>query len=538
MDDLTAEIIAATDKRRTFAIISHPDAGKTTLTEKLLLFGGAIRLAGEVKGRKAKKFATSDWMEIEKQRGISVTSSAMQFEFSGYKINILDTPGHQDFSEDTYRTLAAADSAVMIIDAARGVEAQTIKLFQVCRQRQIPIFTFINKMDRYGKEPLDLLQELEDVLGIRSCPMNWPVGMGEEFRGIFDRRKNRFELYVGDDHDHTQRQFIPLVRQQEEERDFDHDQLSQYIDKHQYNRFVSDMELLDIAGDPFDEEQVRQGLLTPVFFGSAINKFGVQTFLDEFIALAPKPQAHMSDQGPVEVTAPFSGFIFKIQANMNPAHHDRIAFLRVCSGKFARGMLVNHVRSAKKIKLAQPQQFLSQERTIVQEGFPGDIIGLYDQGTLFIGDTLSLAGDFQFAPLPQFAPEIFAQVVNLNTSKYKQFLKGIHELVQEGVVQLFTMFNRTEDLLLGAVGQLQFEVFAYRMQNEYGASIRLEPLKYQLARWVHNLAPDHMEQLTSLSSLLVQDRHGQSVVLCENEYNLHWLEGKYPELTFAASNYK
>ena len=538
MDDLTAEIIAATDKRRTFAIISHPDAGKTTLTEKLLLFGGAIRLAGEVKGRKAKKFATSDWMEIEKQRGISVTSSAMQFEFSGYKINILDTPGHQDFSEDTYRTLAAADSAVMIIDAARGVEAQTIKLFQVCRQRQIPIFTFINKMDRYGKEPLDLLQELEDVLGIRSCPMNWPVGMGEEFRGIFDRRKNRFELYVGDDHDHTQRQFIPLVRQQEEERDFDHDQLSQYIDKHQYNRFVSDMELLDIAGDPFNEEQVRQGLLTPVFFGSAINKFGVQTFLDEFIALAPKPQAHMSDQGPVEVTAPFSGFIFKIQANMNPAHHDRIAFLRVCSGKFARGMLVNHVRSAKKIKLAQPQQFLSQERTIVQEGFPGDIIGLYDQGTLFIGDTLSLAGDFQFAPLPQFAPEIFAQVVNLNTSKYKQFLKGIHELVQEGVVQLFTMFNRTEDLLLGAVGQLQFEVFAYRMQNEYGASIRLEPLKYQLARWVHNLAPDHMEQLTSLSSLLVQDRHGQSVVLCENEYNLHWLEGKYPELTFAASNYK
>lgn len=538
MDDLTAEIIAATDKRRTFAIISHPDAGKTTLTEKLLLFGGAIRLAGEVKGRKAKKFATSDWMEIEKQRGISVTSSAMQFEFSGYKINILDTPGHQDFSEDTYRTLAAADSAVMIIDAARGVEAQTIKLFQVCRQRQIPIFTFINKMDRYGKEPLDLLQELEDVLGIRSCPMNWPVGMGEEFRGIFDRRKNRFELYVGDDHDHTQRQFIPLVRQQEEERDFDHDQLSQYIDKHQYNRFVSDMELLDIAGDPFDEEQVRQGLLTPVFFGSAINKFGVQTFLDEFIALAPKPQAHMSDQGPVEVTAPFSGFIFKIQANMNPAHHDRIAFLRVCSGKFARGMLVNHVRSAKKIKLAQPQQFLSQERTIVQEGFPGDIIGLYDQGTLFIGDTLSLAGDFQFAPLPQFAPEIFVQVVNLNTSKYKQFLKGIHELVQEGVVQLFTMFNRTEDLLLGAVGQLQFEVFAYRMQNEYGASIRLEPLKYQLARWVHNLAPDHMEQLTSLSSLLVQDRHGQSVVLCENEYNLHWLEGKYPELTFAASNYK
>lgn len=538
MDDLTAEIIAATDKRRTFAIISHPDAGKTTLTEKLLLFGGAIRLAGEVKGRKAKKFATSDWMEIEKQRGISVTSSAMQFEFSGYKINILDTPGHQDFSEDTYRTLAAADSAVMIIDAARGVEAQTIKLFQVCRQRQIPIFTFINKMDRYGKEPLDLLQELEDVLGIRSCPMNWPVGMGEEFRGIFDRRKNRFELYVGDDHDHTQRQFIPLVRQQEEERDFDHDQLSQYIDKHQYNRFVSDMELLDIAGDPFDEEQVRQGLLTPVFFGSAINKFGVQTFLDEFIALAPKPQAHMSDQGPVEVTAPFSGFIFKIQANMNPAHHDRIAFLRVCSGKFARGMLVNHVRSAKKIKLAQPQQFLSQERTIVQEGFPGDIIGLYDQGTLFIGDTLSLAGDFQFAPLPQFAPEIFAQVVNLNTSKYKQFLKGIHELVQEGVVQLFTMFNRTEDLLLGSVGQLQFEVFAYRMQNEYGASIRLEPLKYQLARWVHNLAPDHMEQLTSLSSLLVQDRHGQSVVLCENEYNLHWLEGKYPELTFAASNYK
>ena len=324
MTTIYDEIQSQVEKRRTFAIISHPDAGKTTLTEKLLLFGGAIRMAGEVKGRKAQKFATSDWMQIEKERGISVTSSAMQFNYQGQHINILDTPGHQDFSEDTYRTLTAADSAVMLIDAAKGVETQTVKLFKVCSQRGIPIFTFINKMDRYGKEPLELLEELERVLGIRSCPMNWPIGMGDEFCGIYDRKNNRIELYRKD----GQRDFA-----YPDERGVEDPAIRDIMGNSLYNKLREDIALLDIAGDPFDQEKISQGKLTPVYFGSAISKFGVQTFLDEFLQLAPAPHAHMSSKGPVDpVNTAFSGFIFKIQANMNPAHRDRIAFLRVLLG--------------------------------------------------------------------------------------------------------------------------------------------------------------------------------------------------------------
>jgi len=526
---LHQEIKTQADMRRTFAIISHPDAGKTTLTEKLLLFGGAIRMAGEVKGRKAKKFATSDWMQIEKERGISVTSSAMQFDYAGHHINILDTPGHQDFSEDTYRTLIAADSAVMLLDGAKGVETQTIKLFKVCSQRGIPIFTFINKMDRYGKEPLELLEELERVLGIRSCPMNWPIGMGDEFNGIFDRQNNRIELYRQD----GQREFlIP------DERGLADPAVRERIGDALHQKLCDDISLLDIAGDPFDQEKINQGKLTPVYFGSAINTFGVQTFLDEFIGLAPAPHAHMSSIGAVDpVKNAFSGFIFKIQANMNPAHRDRIAFLRVCSGKFERGMSVNHVRSGKKIKLAQPQQFLAQDRDIVDIAYPGDIIGLHDPGTFRIGDTLCAEGSFAFERLPEFPPEHFARVINLNAMKYKQFQKGVTQLVEEGTVQVFRTTDRTEDVILGVVGELQFEVFAYRLKAEYGADIRLQRLSYQMARWVDSKNRIDVSRLNNLSSLCVTDQDDRYVVLSENDFAMRWIEEQNPQLTFHSNPY-
>jgi len=523
------EIQSQVEKRRTFAIISHPDAGKTTLTEKLLLFGGAIRMAGEVKGRKVQKFAKPDWMQIEKERGISVTSSAMQFKYQGQHINILDTPGHQDFSEDTYRTLTAADSAVMLIDAAKGVETQTIKLFKVCSQRGIPIFTFINKMDRYGKEPLDLLEELERVLGIRSCPMNWPIGMGDEFCGIYDRQNNRIELYRQD----GQRDFI-----HPDERGVEDPSIRDVMGNPLYNKLCEDIALLDIAGDPFDEEKINQGKLTPVFFGSAISKFGVQTFLDEFLQLAPTPHAHMSSIGPVDTArTAFSGFIFKIQANMNPSHRDRIAFLRVCSGKFERGMAVNHVRSGKRIKLAQPQQFLAQDRDIIEEAYPGDIIGLHDPGTFRIGDTLCSEGSFKFERLPQFPPEHFARVSNMNAMKSKQFQKGVNQLVEEGTVQAFRTTDRTGDLILGVVGELQFEVFSYRLKAEYGADIRLQRLPYQLARWVGSDKRIEPSKLSNLSALCVTDQDNRIVVLCESEFALRWLVEKNSDLNFYSSSY-
>jgi len=521
---LCEDIRSQVEKRRTFAIISHPDAGKTTLTEKLLLFGGAIRMAGEVKGRKAKKFATSDWMQIEKERGISVTSSAMHFNYKGHHINILDTPGHQDFCEDTYRTLTAADSAVMLIDAAKGVEAQTIKLFKVCRQRGIPIFTFINKMDRYGKDPLELLEELEQVLGIRSCPMNWPIGMGDEFCGVYDRSKQRIELYSKDE----ESKFLNLNESGLEDSD-----LQASIGPHLYARLCEDVDLLDIAGDQFDQEKISQGQLTPVFFGSAISKFGVQTFLDHFLQLAPAPHAHNTSAGPVDtINSCFSGFVFKIQANMNPAHRDRIAFLRVCSGRFERGMIVNHVRSGKKIKLAQPQQFLAQDRDIVEIAYPGDIIGLHDPGTFRIGDTLCEGSSFEFQALPQFPPEHFARVLNMNAMKYKQFQKGVAQLVEEGTVQTFRIANRTEDLILGVVGELQFEVFSYRLKSEYGADVRLEPLPYQLARWVDFSSPTDPSRLNTISSLGVTDQDGRLVVLCEYESTLDLLQRQNPALNY------
>ncbi|MEK5061403.1 peptide chain release factor 3 [Paenibacillus shunpengii] len=509
------------DKRRTFAIISHPDAGKTTLTEKLLLFGGAIRLAGTVKARKASKHATSDWMEIEKQRGISVTSSVMQFDYLGHRINILDTPGHQDFSEDTYRTLTAADSAVMLIDVAKGVEAQTIKLFQVCAKRGIPIFTFINKLDREGQSPFDLMEELERVLGIRSVPMNWPIGMGRELCGVYDRMKNQVELFQGDDHSKINVQKVdsyedPVIREMAGE--FLHDQLKQ------------ELELLDVAGDPFDLEKVLKGELTPVFFGSAVNNFGVQTFLENFLELAPKPEPRKSTEGVVEPTnEKFSGYVFKIQANMNPAHRDRVAFLRIVSGKFERGMSVKHVRVGKEIKLSQPQQFLAQDRDIVQEAYPGDIIGLFDPGIFRIGDSLSQGSEIVFDELPTFSPEIFSKVTAKNALKHKQYQKGIDQLTEEGTIQVFRTAS-FDETILGVVGQLQFEVFEHRMKAEYGVEVQLQRMPYQFARWIIDDKIDPSK--FRINSTLVKDKKDNYVVLFENEYAMRTAIEKNPTAKF------
>ncbi len=516
-DELQSEV----DKRRTFAIISHPDAGKTTLTEKLLLFGGAIRLAGSVKARKASKHATSDWMEIEKQRGISVTSSVMQFDYKGHRVNILDTPGHQDFSEDTYRTLTAADSAVMLIDVAKGVEVQTIKLFQVCARRGIPIFTFINKLDREGRSPFDLMEEIEQVLGIRSVPMNWPIGSGRELCGVYDRMKNQVELFQGDDHSSINVQKVkdyndPVIREMAGE--FLHDQLCE------------DLELLDVAGDPFDYEKVLKGELTPIFFGSAVNNFGVQTFLENFLQLAPKPEPRKSTAGLVQPTnEKFSGYVFKIQANMNPAHRDRIAFLRVVSGKFERGMSVKHVRVGKDVKLSQPQQFLAQDRDIVQEAYPGDIIGLFDPGIFRIGDSLSQSGEIKFDELPTFSPELFAKVTVKNALKHKQFQKGIDQLTEEGTIQVFRTIN-FDDMILGVVGQLQFEVFLHRMKGEYGVDVQLQRMPYQFARWIIDEKVDPSK--FRINSTLVKDKKDNYVVLFENEYAMRTAVEKNPTAKF------
>ncbi|AWB45937.1 peptide chain release factor 3 [Paenibacillus sp. CAA11] len=509
------------DKRRTFAIISHPDAGKTTLTEKLLLFGGAIRLAGSVKARKASKHATSDWMEIEKQRGISVTSSVMQFDYKGHRINILDTPGHQDFSEDTYRTLTAADSAVMLIDVAKGVEAQTIKLFQVCAKRGIPIFTFINKLDREGRNPFELMEELEQVLGIRSVPMNWPIGSGRELCGVYDRMNNQVELFQGDDHSQIKVQKVA---------DYNDSLIREMAGEYLHDQLCQDLELLDVAGDPFDIEKVRRGELTPVFFGSAVNNFGVQTFLENFLELAPKPEPRKSLQGEVEPTNDkFSGYIFKIQANMNPAHRDRIAFLRIVSGKFERGMSVKHVRVGKEIKLSQPQQFLAQDRDIVSEAYPGDIIGLFDPGIFRIGDSLSQGSEIVFDELPTFSPEIFAKVTVKNALKHKQYQKGIDQLTEEGTIQVFRTVG-FEDTILGVVGQLQFEVFEYRMKGEYGVDVQLQRMPYQFARWIvgENIDPGKFR----INSTLVKDKKDNYVVLFENEYAMRTAMEKYPDAKF------
>ena len=510
-------------RRRTFAIISHPDAGKTTMTEKLLLYGGAIHMAGSVKARKAARHATSDWMEIEKKRGISVTSSVMQFNYDGYCINILDTPGHQDFSEDTYRTLCAADAAVMLLDGAKGVEAQTIKLFAVCRKRGIPIFTFINKMDRAAKNPFDLIDELEKVLGIRSCPINWPIGTDGDFEGVYERATGKVLFFDKANQDHG----ASMVTQQV--TGIDDPKLKDMISPDHYETLQNDIELLDMAGDEFDKEKVDKGLLTPVFFGSAITNFGVETFLKHFLEMSPMPGAYHTSDGYAEPTDEmFSGFVFKIQANMDPNHRDRMAFLRICSGKYEKNMTVNHLRIGKKITLAQPQQFMAQDRNIVEDAYAGDIIGIFDPGHFRIGDTLiSTSRRFEFDPIPVFPPENFARVAPKDSMKRKQFLKGIEQLSQEGAVQLYKQPDiGTETYIMGVVGVLQFDVLEYRLKGEYGVDILRTPLNYRLARWVKSDAEgvefDPSKMTMTSTSCLVLDRDDEPVVLFESEWAVQW----------------
>jgi len=513
------------ERRRTFAIISHPDAGKTTMTEKLLLYGGAIRLAGSVKARKANKYATSDWMEIEKQRGISVTSSVMQFEYNNYCINILDTPGHQDFSEDTYRTLMAADSAVMLIDGAKGVEEQTIKLFHVCKMRGIPIFTFVNKMDRASKDPFELMEELENVLGIRSYPMNWPIGTDGDFKGVYNRKLSQIELFEGGNHGQT---FVSSTKGNVDDKIF-----ADLLGEHYHNKLCEDIELLDIAGDVFDRKKIQQGELTPMFFGSAMTNFGVQPFLEEFLELSPKPGIKNSSEGEVDPESDkFTGFVFKIQANMNPAHRDRIAFIRICSGRFTRGMSVYHVQQGKEVRLSQPQQFMAQERTIIEEAYPGDIIGVFDPGIFHIGDTLSEGNSkLRFEGIPIFPAEHFARVTPVDTMKRKQFLKGINQLSEEGTIQVFKQIDiGVESLIVGTVGVLQFEVLEYRLKNEYGVDLRIQQLPHRHARWIMSNDIDPRNLTLTSSTMIANDDDERYVLLFENEWSIRWAEEKNPSL--------
>lgn len=512
MSELQKEI----EKRRTFAIISHPDAGKTTLTEKLLLYGGAINQAGAVKGKKSDRHAVSDWMEIEKQRGISVTSSVMQFRYNGYCINILDTPGHQDFSEDTYRTLMAADSAVMVIDASKGVENQTRKLFKVCVMRNIPIFTFINKMDRESRDPFDLLEQIEEELGIKTYPINWPIGSGKDFKGVYDRSLRHIISFSANGNSHQADAM---------EVDLSDPSLDSLIGSELRETLTDDTELLDGGGEDFDIELVKNGKLSPVFFGSALTNFGVEPFLESFLEMTPPPLARKCADG---VAGPsdedFSAFVFKIQANMNKAHRDRLTFMRICSGKFERDMEVLHVQSGKKMRLSQPQQMMAQEREIIESAYAGDIIGVFDPGVFSIGDTVcSPRKKVEFEGIPTFAPEHFARIRHKDTMKRKQFVKGTEQIAQEGAIQIFKEpFTGMEEVIVGVVGVLQFEVFEYRMKNEYNVEVIREPLPYSYIRWIDESPVEPKELVISSDTKLVQDLKGNFLLLFSSEWNINW----------------
>lgn len=513
-------------KRRTFAIISHPDAGKTTLTEKFLLYGGAINLAGTVKGRKAAKHAVSDWMEIEKERGISVTSSVMQFNYDGYCINILDTPGHQDFSEDTYRTLMAADSAVMVIDGSKGVEAQTIKLFKVCVMRGIPIFTFVNKMDREARDPFELMDEIENVLGIRTCPVNWPIGCGKNFKGVYDRGTKQittFTAAMGGQKEVASQTF-----------DAEGTEVESVIGSIYHEQLLEEIELLDGAADEFDLERVSRGNLSPVFFGSALTNFGVETFLQHFLNMTTSPLPRETTTGVIDpFTEDFSAFVFKIQANMNKAHRDRIAFMRIVSGKFEAGMEVNHIQGGRKIRLSQPQQMMAQDRKIVEEAYAGDIIGVFDPGIFSIGDTLCLSNEkFEYEGIPTFAPEHFARVRQMDTMKRKQFLKGVSQIAQEGAIQIFQEFNTgMEEIIVGVVGELQFEVLTYRLENEYNVEVKLEKLPYEYIRWIENKEEIDVAKIQGTSDMKrIKDLKNNPLLLFANSWSVGMVLDRNPGL--------
>lgn len=527
---MSTELEREIARRRTFAIISHPDAGKTTLTEKLLLYGGAIHLAGSVKAKRARRHATSDWMELEKERGISVTSSVLQFPYRGHAVNLLDTPGHQDFSEDTYRTLAAADSAVMLIDAAKGVEPQTKKLFKVCRMRGIPIFTFVNKLDRYGRSPLELMDELEQVLGIRAYPMNWPIGSGPEFRGVYDRQSKNVHVFTSDEsHGESEvaERVVPL----------DSPEMKALLTDGEREKLNEDIELLDIGGDAFSREKVNSGELSPMFFGSAMTNFGVRPFLDAFLELAPMPVGRKAVTGFVEPTREgFSGFVFKIQANMDPAHRDRIAFLRIVSGHYEKGMSAFHSRLGKDVRLAKPSQFMAAERTAIEDAWPGDVIGLFDPGQYRIGDTLAKGGMLDFEGVPRFSPEHFAVVRAKDPLRRKQMEKGLEQLSEEGTIQIFQQPQMgMKDPIVGVVGALQFEVLQYRIEHEYGAQILLDRLPFTHARWVVGPNFDAKAFDWEGNRQTVQDRDGLPLVLFRDDWALQHAEEKHPEFKFLSA---
>ena len=512
-------------RRRTFAIISHPDAGKTTLTEKFLLYGGAIAQAGEVKGKRAKA-ATSDWMEIEKQRGISVTSSVMQFQHNGFCINILDTPGHQDFSEDTYRTLMAADSAVMVIDGAKGVEPQTRKLFKVCALRHIPIFTFINKMDRETRDPLELCEEVERELGIDTYAMNWPIGCGKEFAGVYDREKQRILFFSGE----TKGKKVNSMEVALEDPTLD-----ETLGAEKAAKLRDEVELLG-AGRDFDMQAVRNGTLSPVFFGSALTTFGVEPFLEEFLRMTTAPLPRVSDQGEVDVFSPdFSAFVFKIQANMNKAHRDRLAFMRICSGKFERDTEYYHVQSGKKLRLSQPQTMMAAEREIVEEAYAGDIIGVFDPGLFAIGDTITVPGKkFRYSGIPTFEPEHFMRVSPKDTMKRKQFIKGTEQIAQEGAIQIFKIpYAGMEEVIVGVVGTLQFDVFQYRLKNEYNVDLRMTSLPYDHLRLIESMDCHPDEIVLCTGAAVLQDFRDRYLLAFDGEWSVGFLTKHNPSLVLA-----
>jgi len=520
MSNLVEEI----SRRRTFAIISHPDAGKTTLTEKFLLYGGAIAQAGVVKGKKNSRAATSDWMEIEKQRGISVTSSVMQFQYNGFCINILDTPGHQDFSEDTYRTLMAADSAVMVIDGAKGVEPQTRKLFKVCAMRHIPIFTFVNKMDRDTKDPFDLLDEVERELGIETYAMNWPIGSGKDFQGVYDREKAELIFFSG---------VSGKNKAGKESVDLYDSRVAELLDSEDKHRqLIDDVELLS-AGREMDMEAVRGGQLSPVFFGSALTNFGIEPFLEAFLQLTPPPLSRTADCGVIDTFDPnFSAFVFKIQANMNKAHRDRLAFMRICSGKFQRDTEYFHVQGGRKMRLSQPQQLMAAEREIVEEAYAGDVIGVFDPGIFSIGDTITVPGKkFQYSGIPTFAPEHFSRVSAKDSMKRKQFVKGTEQIAQEGAIQIFKVPNSgMEEVIVGVVGVLQFEVFQYRMKTEYGVDLRMQSLPYEEIRVIDSYPGDLQDLNLGSDAELLEDYKGRNLLVFSSFWAIDFTVRRNPGL--------
>lgn len=520
-----SKLIEQIETRRTFAVIAHPDAGKTTLTEKLLLFGGAIQVAGAVKSNKIKRSTTSDFMEIEKQRGISVATSVMGFHYRDKKINILDTPGHQDFAEDTYRTLTAVDSVIVVIDVAKGVEAQTEKLVEVCRMRDTPVIVFVNKLDRVGKDAVDLLDEIEQKLHLNVCPLSWPIGMGTEFKGVYNMYEKKLNL------------FRAGTKQAEEEFIAFDDLASPDLEKHIGDDFAEmlreETDLIQSVYPDFDQEKYLRGKQSPVFFGSAVNNFGVQELLDCFVEIAPAPLPSETEEREVKPDEEaFSGFVFKIHANMDPRHRDRIAFLRVCSGTFRRGTNYLHVRQGKKMKFSNPTSFMASKKEVVDELYPGDIVGLYDSGNFKIGDTLTEGEELHFRGIPSFSPELFRYIENANPMKAKQLRKGVDQLMDEGVAQLFTRVANNRRII-GTVGQLQFEVIQYRLEHEYGASCRYEPLNLHKACWIRSDNEAQLKEFKKKKSRhMAIDKEGRDVYLAESSWMLQTAQGDYPDIEF------